>query len=84
MADYLLAAARHPGPATLLAALVPVLALIVVIDIYCLRDLIRAPQVRYLPKPAWALIIVFVSAPVGALIYLLIGRDRGQRYGTPR
>src|SRR5512132_1220126 len=35
--------------------------------IYCLVDLIRAPSVRYLPKPVWALIIVFVSAPFGAL-----------------
>ena len=44
--------------------------------VYCLVDLIRAPSVRYLPKPVWALIIVLVSAPLGALAYLVFGKDR--------
>ena len=42
----------------------------------CLVDLIRARSVRYLPKPVWALIIVLGSVPLGALAYLLFGRDR--------
>ncbi|HVB44156.1 MAG TPA: PLDc N-terminal domain-containing protein [Streptosporangiaceae bacterium] len=85
MSNLLFAASSGPGgPATLLAALVPLLALVIAIDIYCLRDLARARYVRYLPKLVWALIILFVSAPIGALIYLLIGRDRGRRFGAPR
>jgi Phospholipase_D-nuclease N-terminal len=44
--------------------------------IYCLVDLIRAPSVRYLPKPVWALIIMLGSVPVGAIAYLVFGKDR--------
>ncbi len=51
----------------LLAALVPLLVLIVALDVYCLIDLARAKSVRSAPKLVWAIIIVFVSAPLGAL-----------------
>jgi hypothetical protein len=67
-------AARHPPQ--LLAALVPLLLLALVLDVYCLIDLFRSGSVRYLPKAVWAIIIVFVSAPIGALVYLFVGRDR--------
>jgi ABC-2 type transport system ATP-binding protein len=59
-----------------LLALAPLLALVVGLIAYCLVDLIRAPSVRYLPKPVWALIIVLCSVPVGAIAYLIFGRDR--------
>jgi hypothetical protein len=59
-----------------LLALLPLFALLAGLIVYCLVDLIRARRVRYLPKPVWALIIVFVSAPLGALAYLVFGRDR--------
>jgi Phospholipase_D-nuclease N-terminal len=59
-----------------LLALMPLFALLAGLIVYCLVDLIRARSVRYLPKPVWALIIVFVSAPFGALAYLVFGRDR--------
>jgi hypothetical protein len=59
-----------------LFALVPLFVLLGVLIVYCLVDLIRAPSVRYLPKPVWALIIVVVSAPLGALAYLVFGKDR--------
>jgi hypothetical protein len=59
-----------------LLALLPLFALLAGLIVYCLVDLIRARSVRYLPKPVWALIIVFVSAPFGALAYLVFGRDR--------
>jgi hypothetical protein len=62
-----------------LVALAPLFILLVGLIVYCLVDLVRAPSVRYLPKPAWALIIVLVSAPFGALAYLLFGRDRRGR-----
>jgi hypothetical protein len=41
---------------------------------YCLYDLSRSP-VRYLPKWAWALIIV-VSVPFGGGAYLVLGREQ--------
>jgi Phospholipase_D-nuclease N-terminal len=57
-------------------ALIPLFVLLAGLIVYCLVDLIRAPSVRYLPKPVWALIIVLVSAPFGALAYLVFGKDR--------
>ena len=62
------------------AALVPLLVLIVAFDVYCLVDLARARSARYLPKWVWVLIILFISAPFGGLLYLFLGRDR--RYGS--
>ncbi len=59
-----------------LLALVPLFVLAGVLIVYCLIDLIRAPSVRYLPKPVWALIVVLVSVPFGALAYLVFGKDR--------
>jgi hypothetical protein len=67
-----------------LLALMPLFALLAGLIVYCLVDLIRARSVRYLPKPVWALIIVLVSAPFGALAYLVFGRDRhGQNLAEP-
>lgn len=63
-------------PPHLLAALVPLLVLIVALDAYCLIDLARAKSVRNVPKVVWVIVILFVSAPIGALIYLFVGRDR--------
>jgi hypothetical protein len=64
------------GSGKVLLALAPLLALVAGLIIYCLVDLIRAPSVRYLPKPVWALIIVLFSSPVGAIAYLIFGKDR--------
>ena len=44
-----------------LLALVPLFVLVGALVVYCLVDLIRAPSVRYLPKPVWALIITTTS-----------------------
>jgi ABC-2 type transport system ATP-binding protein len=41
--------------------------------VWCLVDLSRR-EVRYLPKWAWALIIVLGNVPVGPIVYLLVGR----------
>jgi ABC-2 type transport system ATP-binding protein len=78
--DLLAAAAGAAGkpPAGLLLALVPLLVLVVALDVYCLIDLARARSVRNVPKWVWVLVILFISAPLGALIYLFAGRDRGQ------
>jgi ABC-2 type transport system ATP-binding protein len=80
MPNYLLAAElANPGkaPSGALFALVPLLVLVIALDAYCLIDLARAKSVRYAPKLVWALVILFISAPLGALIYLFAGRDRG-------
>ena len=60
-----------PGSAVAL----PVLAVAVVFAAFCLVDLARADQVRYLPKWGWALVIC-VSVPWGGLVYLIIGKAR--------
>jgi ABC-2 type transport system ATP-binding protein len=78
--NLLAAAAGGAGkpPAGLLLALVPLVVLILGLDVYCLIDLARAKSVRNVPKWVWALVILFVSAPLGPLVYLFAGRDRGQ------
>ena len=62
----------------LLAALVPLLVLLVALDVYCLGARARAWSMGGAAKLAWAVVVVFVSAPLGALLYLLLGRDRGR------
>jgi hypothetical protein len=49
------------------------LALAAAFDAFCLIDLARASQVRYLPKWAWALICL-AQAPGGGIVYLCVGR----------
>jgi len=87
MLNYLLAAeaggSGKPPPGVLFA-LVPLLVLVVALDVYCLIDLARARSVRYLPKVVWVIVILFVSAPIGALIYLFVGRDRDRDRDTAR
>ena len=56
----------------------PLLILFAALDIYCLIDLARAQSVRHAPKLAWVIVILVVSAPVGALLYLFAGKDRGR------
>jgi ABC-2 type transport system ATP-binding protein len=57
------------------AAAIPVLAAAVGFAAWCLVDLARAGQVRYLPKWAWA-VIICVSVPGGGLVYLIVGKAR--------
>ena len=54
------------------------LALAVGFDAFCLVDIARAAQVRYLPKWVWALICLSQS-PLGGIMYLSIGH-----IGRPR
>jgi len=73
----LAAGSRHPLlHLPTLAALVPVLVLLVGLDIYCFVNLARAPSVRNAPKWAWVIVILCVSAPLGAILYLFFGMDR--------
>ena len=48
-------------------------ALAIGLDGYCLADIARASQVRYLPKWAWALICL-AQTPAGGIAYLCAGR----------
>ena len=44
--------------------------LLVAFDVFCLVHLAAADRVRFLPKLAWAVVIVCIS-PAGGLVYLL-------------
>lgn len=48
-------------------------ALAVGFDSYCLADVVRAREVRYLPKWAWALVCI-AQIPAGGIAYLCVGR----------
>jgi hypothetical protein len=62
---------RWQGPTPLLVAL----PLAVCFDGFCLLDLARAGQVRYLPKWGWVLACL-VQTPFGGIMYLTTGRAR--------
>jgi ABC-2 type transport system ATP-binding protein len=82
-----LLAARFGGtvklPPHLLAALVPLLVVVLALDVYCLIDVARARSVRNAPKIAWVIVILAFSAPLGALLYLFFGKERGRSSRTP-
>jgi hypothetical protein len=60
---------------TLLLLVLPLLVLDLVLIVYSLYDLTRPERVvRWLPKPVWAIIILFVST-FGAIVYLLLARE---------
>lgn len=63
--------------AALLVPLIPVLALTLLLIGWSLIDIALRP-VQHLPKWVWSL-LVLVVVPLGAVIYLVIGRTRGQK-----
>ena len=58
-------------------ALAPLLLLALAFVVWVLVDIARAEQVQHLPKWGRAIISV-ISIPVGGIVYLLMGRDRGR------
>jgi ABC-2 type transport system ATP-binding protein len=54
---------------------IPVMAVAVAFAAWCLVDLARAGQVRYLPKWVWA-VVICISVPGGGLVYLIFGKTR--------
>jgi ABC-2 type transport system ATP-binding protein len=65
-------------------ALLPLIALTLGLAVYSLVRLIRAARAEYLPKWAWALLIVLVI-PWGAIVYLLLSRPASKetRHAPP-
>lgn len=57
----------HPWPFLLIVALA------IAFDAFCLLDIARAAEVRYLHKWLWA-VICMIQIPLGGIIYLSIGR----------
>lgn len=72
MIDSLSALLGGLSPAALIALLV-VLALQCILQIYCVVDLVRRPAVTGGRKWLWALIIVG-GGLLGAIVYLAVGR----------
>jgi hypothetical protein len=62
--------------------LLAALPLAIGFDAFCLADIARAAQVRYLPKWAWVLICL-VQCPLGGIMYLSIGHIGRPRPVTP-
>ncbi|MHB1483859.1 MAG: PLD nuclease N-terminal domain-containing protein [Saccharofermentanales bacterium] len=59
---------------TILPLLIPVLIIQYSLMIYSLIKLIKSEsEPKYLPRWAWALIIIFVNL-IGSVLYLVIGR----------
>src|SRR5689334_2652439 len=75
------AAINLPSGATALA-LLPLIVLVLALVAYSLARLLRAERVAYLPKWAWALIVVLVI-PWGAIAYLLLARSDGSPKTVP-
>jgi len=62
--------------------LVPVLPAAAGFAAFCLADLARARQVRYLPKWGWA-IACLIQIPLGGIMYLAAGKVPAARPGPP-
>jgi len=58
---------------SILPLLIPLLVIQLGLMVYCLIDLSRRARVRWLPKWAWAIIIV-LGELLGPIIYLFVGR----------
>jgi len=71
---------RRPGPPGWPAILL--FAVAAGFDAFCLVDIARAAQVRYLPKWVWVLICL-AQTPSGGILYLSIGRMRRPRPAPP-
>lgn len=56
-----------------LRAVLPLILLGIALVGYCIFDIARAEEVRWLPKWAWV-VICMVSLPLGPILYLTLGR----------
>lgn len=58
-------------------ALVAAVAIVAVVrwEVFLIRDISAAPDVRYLSKPAWTAVCL-IGIPIGGVLYLFYGRAR--------
>jgi hypothetical protein len=65
-----------------LKVLIP--ALVVGWVVFCLVNLVRAKEVRYLPKWGWAILCVGIglTIPFGGILFLAVGKVRTRRAPT--
>lgn len=59
------------------AGVIPILVVVMAFVVYCWVDIARH-DVKYMPKWAWAL-ICFFSIPLGGIVYLMMGKDSGDK-----
>lgn len=59
----------------LMRLLAPLLVVQLILDVIALVSLVKTETPRFLPKWAWAVIIIF-AATIGAIAYLIFGRER--------
>lgn len=58
-------------------ALLPLIIIQLIVVVITLRALIKADQVKFMPKWAWGLIIIVLSnLAIGPVIFLLFGREK--------
>jgi ABC-2 type transport system ATP-binding protein len=64
---------------TVNGALAPILVLVAIgFAVFCLVDVARGSDPRYLPKAVWA-VIICISIPLGGIAYLMFGRGQPER-----
>ena len=54
--------------------LIPIILVELLLLIIALVDLVRRERTRYLPKWAWALLVIFIQI-FGPVAYLILGRE---------
>jgi hypothetical protein len=54
--------------------IIPIVLLELILIVIALVDLVRREKARYLPKWAWAILIIFIQF-LGAIGYLIFGRE---------
>ena len=54
--------------------IIPIVLIELLLIIIALLDLVRREKARYIPKWAWALLIIFIQF-FGAIGYLIFGRE---------
>lgn len=63
------------------AALAPLLALVVAFQVFCVVEVFRH-DAKLLPRWAWVIVILVVSAPVGGILYLVVGMGERPESGA--
>ncbi len=54
--------------------LIPLIILQLILMIVALVDLAKREKVKWLPKWAWVLVIIFIET-IGSIVYLVVGRE---------